>query len=259
MLNAIISRALDRAEPLPMKVELAAARAGKRDVLVMANLRLVLKTAAENKHFGIPIEDLVSEGVLGLCEAARRYDPAYKVKFSGYAAFWVRAYIWRHIASNRRCIRTFGRDARKIAIGMRKTQRRLRQELGEEPSAELVADELGVSVDAVVSGDRLFSGKDARIGQDFDAGEVDIADVGAAVDVSAFEQLRTAQLQTAIGKLGKRDAMILYRRFFKEEPDSLTEIGLELGVCRERARQMQVEALQKLVRTGVFDGYGVAE
>lgn len=253
MLSPLISRALDRAKPLPMGVEIEAAREGKFDVLVMANLRLALKLASENKQFGVPLEDLMNEGVLGLCEAARKYDPAFGVKFSGYAAFWVRAYIWRYIASNRRCVRLLGRDARKIAIGMRKTQQRLRQELQGEPEIGQVAAVLGVSVDAVIESDRLFSGKDARIGQDYEAGDLDVPDA-EVLESGAISRMRTAQLEAQLDKLSPRDSMILRRRFFKEEPDSLTDIGRELGVCRERARQIQLEALENLVMSGAFRG-----
>ena len=115
--------------------------------LLKSHLRLVLTIAHEFSTYGLPLEDLVSEGMLGLVEAARRFEHERGVRLAAYAAWWIRAYMRRYTIYNRRIVRTpSSRHGRRLLANLRKTQRALTQQFGERPDADLVAKTLHVGV-----------------------------------------------------------------------------------------------------------------
>ena len=134
-------------EELRLAKEASAGSGAGFERLLKSHLRLVLTIAHEFSAYGLPLDDLVSEGLLGLVEAARRYDPERGVRLAAYAAWWIRAYMRRYTIFNRRIVRTpSSRHGRKLLANLRRIQREVAQTTGERPDAETVAKLLGVGV-----------------------------------------------------------------------------------------------------------------
>ena len=137
------------------------------EALLKSHLRLVLTIAHEFSSYGLPLDELISEGLLGLVEAARRFDPERGVRLAAYAAWWIRAYMRRYTIFNRRIVRTpSSRHGRKLLANLRRTQRELAQQTGEAPDAETVAEVLGVGVRDVEEMEAALSGRDVPCGHD---------------------------------------------------------------------------------------------
>jgi RNA polymerase sigma-32 factor len=135
--------------------------------LLRAHFRLVLAIARDLSRYGLPFEDLVREGMLGLVEAARRFDPERGVRLAAYAAWWIRAYMRRYTIDNRRIVRTpSSRHGRRLLASLRRTQHELAQALGAPPDRAAVATRLGVPVRDVDEMESALSGRDIPCGYD---------------------------------------------------------------------------------------------
>jgi RNA polymerase primary sigma factor len=244
------------------------ARAGDaraRRKLIEKNLRLVISVAKRYRGMGLPFEDLIQEGNVGLLKAVEKFDPEMGNRFSTYATWWIKQAIGRAVSDKGRTVRVpvhMGEKLRRLA------QRRgeLVSELGREPAAGELARKLGwteeetrfaltVLQDAT-SLDRPVSAQDgaARMGEL-------IADERASrVAEEVVEQAETAQLFEALARLPQRARRVLVRRHGLEggEPATLRELSEELGVSRERVRQLQREAERRLRRPGTPAGIPAA-
>ncbi|MFZ5786121.1 MAG: sigma-70 family RNA polymerase sigma factor [Acidobacteriota bacterium] len=228
--------------------------------LVSANLRLVVKIAFDHGRVGHNILDLIQEGNVGLLLAVMKFDPARGVKLSTYASWWIRAYMLRFTLNNARLVKLGTTQAqRKIYYNFRREQARLAA-MGIDPSAEKVAERLGVQVRDVAQMDLRMGAPDLSL--DAPAADADGEDgrslleripaPGAGPDeVLASLEKREAldeTLRSFAETLHGRERSVFERRLWAEEPRTLKEIGDEFGVSRERVRQIETRVLRSLRR-----------
>ena len=224
-----------------------------RNHMIQANLRLVVKIAHDYKDFGLPLLDLISEGNIGLIKAVERFDPRKGGKLSTYAAWWIKQSIKRALANQSKTIRLPVHLVDKISK-MRRAALKLAEEYGREPTDEEVAMELNIPVNKVAHLKSVSirpTSLDAPIGEDGDSATFgDI--VGDENATSPYENVQERNLKSdlnhMINSLDKREADILRMRFGLDGHDELTleEVGKKFKVTRERVRQLQNLALQKI-------------
>ena len=221
------------------------------DELLNAHMRLVMAIARNFATYGVSVQDLVSEGMLGLVEAARRFDPTRGVRLSAYAAWWIRSYMRRYTIANRRIVRAPStRKGRKLMARLRTTQRALAQANGAAPTAAAVAAELGVDVRDVEEMDAALSGRDIsyRAVSDGPAQELASQDCSPEQLVADAEQRHLAQIaiSAALAGANPRDRIIIEQRYLGEEMSSLAATGRSLGLSRERVRQLNGQACKRI-------------
>ena len=223
-----------------------------REQMIKANLRLVVKIAHDYEGLGLPLLDLISEGNIGLMKAVERFDPAKGGKLSTYGAWWIKQSIKRALANQSKTIRLPVHLVDKISK-MRRTGLKLQEVLGREPTDEELAEELGMSPSRVAQLRTAAirpASLDAPIGDDDSNNFAEIVqDENAATPYQRLEDKTvTKMLQEMVKTLDTREATILRYRFGLDggTEKTLEEVGEKFGVTRERVRQIQNIALNKL-------------
>jgi len=228
--------------------------------LVRSYTRLVVATAARFRNYGLPLGDLVQEGNVGLMQAAARFEPDREVRFSTYAAWWIRSAMQDYILRNWSIVRT-GTTAAQKALFF--NLRRLRAKIeGAERDGRLtqhgrdkIAEELGVGVDDVEAMEMRLSGVDQSLNAPVaEASEDEWQDFLADQRPSPEDvvigmrdsRTRSKWLAEALGELSDRERTIIAARRLQEQGATLEELGRELGVSKERVRQLEHRALLKL-------------
>ncbi len=223
-----------------------------RELMIKANLRLVVKIAHDYEGFGLPLLDLINEGNIGLMKAVERFDPAKGGKLSTYGSWWIKQSIKRALANQSKTIRLPVHLVDKIAK-MRRLAMKLQEELGREPTDDELAGEMGMTASRVsqmrTAAIRPAS-LDAPIGDDESNNFSEIVqDENAATPYKQLEDKTiTSMLQEMVKTLDQREATILRYRFGLDggSEKTLEEVGQKFGVTRERVRQIQNIALNKL-------------
>jgi len=220
--------------------------------MIRANLRLVVKIARDYANLGLPLLDLISEGNIGLMKAVDRFDPQKGGKLSTYASWWIKQSIKRALANQGKTIRLPVHLVDKIAK-VRRVSSQMTEELGREPTDEELAEEIGMlatKITALKSAAIRPTSLDQPIGDDdsTEFGEI----VGDEAADDPFETLRDKDLRAEVGELmdvlDDRERRIINQRFGLDgqKPLTLEEVGEKFGVTRERIRQLQNIALNKL-------------
>lgn len=223
-----------------------------KEHLIKANTRLVVSLAKRYIGMGLPFLDLIQEGNIGLIKATERFDPSLGNRFSTYASWWIRQSILRALSNRGHTIRlpVHKRDAIRR---MRRVRQDMYKTLGREPTDEELAEELGLSPQELVDLQRLAVrtiSLDQPVGEDEETtlGELIVdGEAPTPFDVASLSQLRE-DVRTALESLNQREADVLYLRYGLDGGDmrTLQEVAEELGVTRERVRQIESRALRKL-------------
>jgi RNA polymerase sigma-32 factor len=227
--------------------------------LVQAYARLVVSAASKFRNYGLPIGDLVQEGNIGLMQAAARFDPERDVRFSTYATWWIRSAMQDYILRNWSIVRTGTTAAQKSLFF---NLRRLRAKI-EQPSAtqmtdtnrRYIADQLKVPIRDVESMENRLVASDKSLnapiaeegGGDWQEFLPDIRPTpeSSVVTVKSMET-RSRWLHEALDTLSPREQLIIKRRRLRDDGDTLEELGRQLGVSKERVRQLENRALGKI-------------
>ena len=223
-----------------------------RDILISSNLRLVVKIAHDFKGRGLPVLDLISEGNIGLMRAVEKFDPSKGAKLSSYAAWWIKQSMRRALANQARTIRIPVQSASKIGK-IQNAKAKLTQTLGREPTDKEIATEINLT-ERTVTG--LRQGKASTISlfdpiQNGAEGEFKdiIPDDKTIAPNDIIQDDETLQLMMKmVAKLPERERVILKLRFGLDggKPKTLEEVSHAIGRTRERVRQIQNQALERL-------------
>ncbi|MBN1564059.1 MAG: sigma-70 family RNA polymerase sigma factor [Anaerolineae bacterium] len=234
-----------------------------RQELIMANTRLVISIAKKYQGRGLPLPDLIQEGNLGLMKAVDRFDPGRGVRLSTYATWWIRQSIARAAGDRGRTIRLPINQGQRWGR-LRRTAETMAQQLGREPTYEELAEESGLTPDQVET--TMMAARepvqlDELIGEEENRPRADlVADQESELpEEAAARQLLLESISFLLGALPPREAQIIRLRFGLETGDthSMSQIGQLMGYSRERIRQLQHAALNKLRQ--LQEEYGLNE
>jgi RNA polymerase sigma-32 factor len=227
--------------------------------LVRAYTRLVVATASRFRNYGLPMGDLVQEGNVGLMQAAARFEPGREVRFSTYAAWWIRSAMQDYILRNWSIVRTGTTAAQKsLFFNLRRLRAKIDDVSGRPLSPEgkaKIARELRVEVADVEAMEMRLGASDQSLNAPVgDGAEDDWQDFLADTRPSPEEVViglrdnhtRSRWLADALGELSARERIIINQRRLRDEGATLEELGRELGVSKERVRQLEHRAMLKL-------------
>ncbi|MEP3074288.1 RNA polymerase sigma factor RpoH [Maricaulis sp.] len=229
--------------------------------LVTSHLRLVAKIAMGYRGYGLPVAEVISEGNVGLMQAVKKFDPEKGFRLATYAMWWIRASIQEYILRSWSLVKMGTTAAqKKLFFNLRrmKSQMQALEEGDLKPEqVEAIATKLGVTTEDVVSMNGRLSGPDASLNAPLRGTEGEgqwqdwLADDGAESQEDELVQsdefdTRMTLLQSAMGELNEREQHILQERRLTEEPKTLEELADQYGVSRERIRQIEVRAFEKL-------------
>ena len=263
-----------RAELLDAETELKLAYAWRdeRDEqalhrLVTAYVRLAISMAAKFKRYGAPMNDLIQEAGLGLMKAADKFDPDRGVRFSTYAVWWIKASIQDYVMRNWSMVRTGSTSAQKsLFFNMRRVQARLEREasargerLDKHQIRQLIATEVGVPLHDVEMMEGRLAGSDFSLNATQSSDDEGREWIDTLEDESAQEATQVEHdkdidtlrgwLVTAMGALNDRERFIVRERKLRDEPRTLESLGNELGLSKERVRQLEAAAFGKMRRS----------
>ena len=266
-----VTRQAMAAEMLDAETELDLARAWRDDGcerslhrLVNAYMRLAVSMASKYRRYGAPMPDLVQEASVGLMKAAEKFDPDRGVRFSTYAVWWIKASIQDYVMRNWSIVRTGSTSSQKsLFFNMRRVQARLEREaaaegrvMDKQEMRELIAIEVGVPLHDVEMMEGRLSGSDFSLnatqsvedeGREWiDALEDDSPQSSAIVEDTHDTDTLRDWLLTALSGLNERERFIVRERKLRDDARTLESLGNELGLSKERVRQLEAAAFGKM-------------
>jgi len=265
-----VTRKAMAAEMLEAETELELARAWRDHGdekalhrLVNAYMRLAVSMASKYRRYGAPMPDLVQEAGVGLMKAAEKFDPDRGVRFSTYAVWWIKASIQDYVMRNWSMVRTGSTSSQKaLFFNLRRVRAKFEREAGAigedldgQTLREKIAIEVGVPLRDVEMMDARLAGSDFSLnalqaGEDGREWVETLEDEGPQAEetVSRDSDLGRARtwLVDAMGSLNERERMIIVERKLRDEPRTLESLGSELGLSKERIRQLEAQALKKM-------------
>jgi RNA polymerase primary sigma factor len=224
-----------------------------KDTLINSNLRLVISNARKYQNLGLPLQDLIQEGMFGLIRASEKFDWRRGYKFSTYATIWIRQAIERALGNTSRVIRLpvhIGARQRKIA----RAEEKLRNELDRDPTDEELARATELEVEqvrAALDVAKVTTSLDQTLQDDSETSLGDLlADERPAIEEEVEETLRDEAVDRALAELPEVERKVVELRFGlgNEEPVSQRETGKRLGISEDSARDVEIRALSRLSR-----------
>ncbi len=265
-----VTRRAMGAEMLDAETELALARAWRDEGdekalhrLVNAYTRLAISMAGKYRRYGASMPDLIQEACIGLMKAAEKFDPDRGVRFSTYAVWWIKASIQDYVMRNWSMVRTGSTSSQKsLFFNLRRVRAKIEREAGAEGEVldgqrlrEMVAEELGVPMRDVEMMDARLSGSDFSLNAQ-QAGEEGrewmetLEDDSPQADVTVEHSQDMGKVRSwlvdALNSLNERERMIIAERKLRDDPRTLESLGNELGLSKERIRQLEAQALTKM-------------
>jgi RNA polymerase sigma-32 factor len=251
---------------LTQEREQALARGYRKDddlraahTLITSNLRFVVKVAYEYRSYGIRMADLIQEGNIGLMKAVQKFDPEKGIRLISYAVWWIRAYIQNYILKSWSLVKLGTTQAqRKLFFSLARTKREIEKLSGYEegaPDPRRIAKKLRVKPTEVTEMEQRMEGRDlsldAPMGDDGGNSHVDfVVSKSAGQDeelgVREEQELVTTRVEVALSRLDQRERFIIEKRVMSDKPMTLKELGRHFGFSRERARQLEIRAKEKL-------------
>ena len=227
-----------------------------------SHLRLVAKIAFKYRGYGLPMGDIIAEGNIGMMQAVKRFDPEKGFRLSTYAIWWIRAAIQEYILRSWSMVKIGSSAAQKrLFFNLRRLKQKIGQEEGisergmNDEQVGTIARILDVSDREVVEMDQRMSGQDVYLNSPaYQEGEGEKMDLLPSQEESQEKVLSDRQesriqhdaLQTALSHLSERERDIIERRRLKDVPDTLEELSKDYSISRERVRQIEVRAMEKL-------------
>ena len=224
--------------------------------LIVSNLRFVVKIAHEYRSYGFKLADLIQEGNVGLIHAVKKFDPYKGYRLISYAVWWIRAYIQNYLIKSWSIVKIGTTQAqRKLFFKLNQTKKELETLSKKNPEFSEIATSLGVKNSEVAEMDVRMGSRDVSLNEfikdegdnahiDFLTYEGDDQEVSLIKDEE--KSLVRRDIAGALAKLSERESYIILNRVMAADPQTLQEIGIKYNISRERARQIEKQALKKI-------------
>ena len=226
--------------------------------LITSNLRFVVKIAFEYKSYGVKLLDLIQEGNIGLMMAVKKFNPYKGYRFISYAIWWIRAYIQNFIIKTWSLVKIGTTQAqKKLFYKIGKVRKALESNGDNEKKYDLLAHDLDVTKEDIMEMEQRMSSRDLSLDAPFDESQElthlellkeESLNQEEAIAQEEEKKIREREVQDAMRRLNEKEVYVLQNRIMAEEPLTLQQIGNHLKLSRERVRQIESEALNKLKR-----------
>ncbi len=224
--------------------------------LVVSNLRFVVKIAHEYRNYGMKLADLVQEGNIGLMHAVKKFDPYKGYRLISYAVWWIRAYIQNYLIKTWSLVKIGTTQAqRKLFFKMRQARKRLEDISEKHAEFAEIAESLGVKPEEIMEMETRMGNRDLSLNAVIDEGgesthmdflTYDGEDQETAVIRKEETAIVRRNIAGALAKLNEKESFIILKRVMAENPMTLQEVGDHFRITRERARQIEKQALKKM-------------